>query len=154
MWLGGFWQVWGSRSKRSVAQALMQTTEAGSRWKSQLVCRGIHGASGNDVRLRQPGAPWAPVKPKETSQDYHQPLPKPAAQARQRWRGVFLSGQRSPRTPWPKGLNPSFPRRVWDSHTLPPTRHPGEYLRDGGGNLRSCMFFSPWSFLYKVLKSP
>ena len=69
MWLGGFWQECISRSKSSVTRALMQTLEAGSWWRSQVVCRGTHSARRNNVRLSRPGAPCTPVKTRETSQD-------------------------------------------------------------------------------------
>ena len=55
----------------SVARA-----ELGSRWRSQAVCRGIHGTSGDGIRLSQLGAPPVPVIPKESKSTILAVIPK------------------------------------------------------------------------------
>lgn len=149
MWLGGFWQECISRSESSVTRALMQTLEAGSWWRSQVVCRGTHSASRNNVRLSQPGAPCTPVKTRETSQDSQSQQHKQGRSEE----GLSLSGQRSPGHHDPRAsthLLHEETEKAMFFHMCTILENILEVMVATWE--AECVF--PWSFLYKVLKSP
>lgn len=113
----------------------MQTMEAGSWWRSQVVCRGTH-ASRNNVRLSQPGAPrtqWKQERLVKTS--------KAKSTNKEEVKKDYHSVGRGAQDTMTQGPQLIFSMKKLREPCLPRVYHPGEYLGGDGGNLRGWMCF-------------